>query len=60
MRYIGQQIARQIDIDLMNPAIGGFKLEQLMELAGLSVAQALYAVYPPKSHPDILVCCGTI
>ena len=33
-------------------------LAALMELAGLAVAQALYAEYPPSSHPRVLVVCG--
>ena len=31
---------------------------QLMELAGLSCAQALYRTFPPTSHPRVIVCCG--
>lgn len=42
----------------MNPSIGGFALEQLMELAGLSCAQAIHKVYPPDSHPRVLVVAG--
>lgn len=32
--------------------------EQLMELAGLSCAQALAKVYDNKKYPRVLVCCG--
>ena len=37
---------------------GAFSLDQLMELAGLSVSQAVYRVHPPASGPAILVACG--
>ena len=57
MRFLNQQLAQQIDVDLMS-STGGFVLEQLMELAGLSVAQAVSRVYSPQSHPLVLVCCG--
>jgi NAD(P)H-hydrate epimerase len=36
----------------------GFSLDQLMELAGLSVAQAVYKTHPPSSGPRILLACG--
>ncbi|KAK3077914.1 hypothetical protein LTS18_008923, partial [Coniosporium uncinatum] len=39
-------------------ATGGFSLDQLMELAGLSVSQALYKLHPPSSGKRILIACG--
>lgn len=36
----------------------GFSVDQLMELAGLSVAQSLASEYPPASHPRVLVIAG--
>jgi NAD(P)H-hydrate epimerase len=36
----------------------GFSLDQLMELAGLSVAQAVYKSHPPTSGPRVLLACG--
>ncbi|KAL7009405.1 hypothetical protein EMMF5_001036 [Cystobasidiomycetes sp. EMM_F5] len=42
---LGQREAQQLDVDLMSEE-GGFRLEQLMELAGLSCAQALQDAYP--------------
>ena len=42
---------------LMGPEFG-FSIDQLMELAGLSVASALCEVYPPRSHSRVLVLCG--
>jgi len=41
----------------MSPA-AGFSLDQLMELAGLSVASALAAEYPVASHRRVLVLAG--
>jgi NAD(P)H-hydrate epimerase len=37
---------------------GGFSLDQLMELAGLSVSEAVYRVHPPAKGPNVLVACG--
>ena len=36
----------------------GFSVDQLMELAGLSVASAVRAEYPPASHARVLVIAG--
>ncbi|RKP39440.1 YjeF N-terminal domain-containing protein [Dimargaris cristalligena] len=41
----------------MSPA-GGFVVEQLMELAGFSVAQAVTKEYPSTKYRQVLVCCG--
>ncbi|KAJ3218797.1 NAD(P)H-hydrate epimerase [Dinochytrium kinnereticum] len=51
---------------LMDPAKGGFSIFQvcmdtpdpLMELAGLSVAQAVLKAYPVANHPRVLVVAG--
>ncbi|UYV71115.1 APOA1BP [Cordylochernes scorpioides] len=52
-----QQEAIEIDQELFTEY--GFSVEQLMELAGLSVACAVYRSYPPTGRrPAILVCCG--
>ncbi len=40
--YLKQQEAIDLDTDLMSTP--GFSVDQLMELAGLSVASAIYAV----------------
>lgn len=37
---------------------GAFSIDQLMELAGLSVSQAVYKVHPPSKGRNILVACG--
>lgn len=52
----GQEEAAKIDEELMGPL--GFSVDQLMELAGLSVACSVYAEYPPSSHKRILVIAG--
>ncbi|RSH78009.1 uncharacterized protein EHS24_002460 [Apiotrichum porosum] len=57
IRYIGQKLAQHIDEELMSAA-GAFSLDQLMELAGLSCAQALAKSYPNTTHKRVLVCCG--
>ena len=57
LRYITAQVAQQIDEQLLSPQ-GGFSIDQLMELAGLSCAQAVYACYPPTEYPNVLVACG--
>ena len=56
--------AYNLDVELMESP--GFSLEQLMELAGLSVAEAVYEVVQPRSVDDgkdvkkkrILLVCG--
>jgi NAD(P)H-hydrate epimerase len=58
VRYLGQREAQDIDAELMDPERGGFTLQQLMELAGQSVACAVYKDFPPHSHPRINVVCG--
>ncbi|KAG8745987.1 hypothetical protein FRC10_006551 [Ceratobasidium sp. 414] len=63
----GTDPVNQIDEELMSAA-GAFSLDQstrnpdhpvqLMELAGLSCAQALAKVYDNTKYPRVLVCCG--
>lgn len=58
--YIGSSLARQIDESLM--ASPGFSIDQLMELAGLTVAQASHdfmsSYNKSISSQKILVLCG--
>jgi len=60
--YLDAKSAAALDEELMTTP--GFTLEQLMELAGLSVAEAVYTVVeeqrqPVKSStPQILLICG--
>lgn len=37
---------------------GAFSIDQLMELAGLSVSQAVYRVHPLNKGSRVLVACG--
>lgn len=37
---------------------GAFSIDQLMELAGLSVSQVVYRVHPPTKGNRVLVACG--
>mmetsp|Transcript_24 Transcript_24/g.34 ORF Transcript_24/g.34 Transcript_24/m.34 type:complete len:299 (+) Transcript_24:43-939(+) len=53
--YLNAKDAYNLDVELMTTP--GFTLEQLMELAGLSVAQAVYEVSPPPER-KILIICG--
>lgn len=57
LKTLGPEKAADLDGDLMSES-GGFSIDQLMELAGLSVSQAVYAVHPPSSGKRILVACG--
>ena len=37
---------------------GGYSIDQLMELAGLSCSQAVYKAHPPSAGTNILLACG--
>ena len=50
--------ARAADLDKELMSDGGFSLDQLMELAGLSVSEAVYRVHHPSQGKNILVACG--
>ena len=59
LKTLSASKAADLDKELMSS--NAFSLDQLMELAGLSVAQALYALHPLSSDnqsPKILVICG--
>ncbi|CAJ0961398.1 unnamed protein product, partial [Mesorhabditis belari] len=53
IRFLGQNEAIKIDEDLFNRF--GFKVEQLMELAGLATAQAVYD-WKPEAKKVLLLC----
>ncbi|KAI9648987.1 hypothetical protein NHQ30_001553 [Ciborinia camelliae] len=55
-KYLSAVNAAALDKDLMS--LGAFSLDQLMELAGLSVSQVVYKVHPPSQGRRILVACG--
>ncbi|XVE60559.1 hypothetical protein DITRI_Ditri05aG0138500 [Diplodiscus trichospermus] len=54
--YLTQQEAAEIDETLMGPL--GFSVDQLMELAGLSVATSIAEVYKPSEYNCVLAICG--
>jgi len=54
--YLSGKEAAELDEMLMGPL--GFSVDQLMELAGLSVATATAEEFPASSHPRVLVVCG--
>lgn len=56
LRHLTRAEASNLDGLLMSEAYG-FSIDQLMELAGLSVAQAVYETYGAHSG-SMLVCCG--
>jgi NAD(P)H-hydrate epimerase len=58
VRFLSQREAQDIDAELMDPARGGFTLQQLMELAGQSVACAIFKDFPPLSHARVNIICG--
>jgi hydroxyethylthiazole kinase-like uncharacterized protein yjeF len=57
--YLNATDAAAFDEELMNPDTFAFTLEQLMELAGLAVAQAVYQIVQEEpQRQNILVICG--
>ncbi len=54
--YLNAVDAAALDEELMSTP--GFSLEQLMELAGLAVAEAVYLGVPPSKARKILLVCG--
>eukprot|EP00963_Diacronema_lutheri_P011388 scaffold1386_cov342-Pavlova_lutheri.AAC.17 len=54
---VGAALSASIDDRLMSPPTH-YGLQQLMELAGLSVASSIREVYVPSQHPRVLVLCG--
>lgn len=56
VKYLSAKNAAALDKDLMS--VGAFSIDQLMELAGLSVSQAVYRVHPLRKGRRVLVACG--
>ncbi|CAF3530327.1 unnamed protein product [Fusarium graminearum] len=56
MSTLGAKAAAALDQELMTT--GAFSLDQLMELAGLAVSQAVYRLQPLESGRRVLVACG--
>ena len=56
--YMNAENAYKFDQDLMDKEQYSYSLQQLMELAGLSVAQATHDFWGAKESKRILVVCG--
>jgi len=56
LKTLGAKAAAALDQELMSTC--AFSIDQLMELAGLSVSQAVYRVQPLEKGRRILVACG--
>ncbi|KAI1198225.1 YjeF N-terminal domain-containing protein [Nemania serpens] len=56
LKTLSAKAAAALDQELMST--GAFSIDQLMELAGLSVSQVVYHVHPPSKGDRILVACG--
>ncbi|KAF2104118.1 apolipo protein A-I binding protein-like protein [Rhizodiscina lignyota] len=56
LRTLSAENAAALDKELMST--GAYSIDQLMELAGLSVSQAVYSVQPPNKGKRVLVACG--
>ncbi|OCL10722.1 meiotically up-regulated gene 182 protein [Glonium stellatum] len=56
LRTLSAKNAAALDSELMSA--GAFSIDQLMELAGLSVSQAVFKLQPPHKGKRILVACG--
>ena len=56
MKPLSAKTAAELDASLMSTL--GYTLEQLMELAGLSVAQSIYKEYNPIKYPNATIICG--
>ncbi|KAH8919961.1 YjeF N-terminal domain-like protein [Atractiella rhizophila] len=57
LKYLSSKSAALLDQLLMQPR-GPFTLAQLMELAGLAVAQCAARVFPPSKYKKVTVFCG--
>ena len=51
LKVVSSKLAAEIDKELMGPQIG-FTLQQLMELAGFSVAQAVCRQFPLRGKTE--------
>lgn len=56
LQTLSAAAATALDKELMST--GAFSIDQLMELAGLSVSQVVYRVHPPAKGNRVLVACG--
>ncbi|KAF9374314.1 hypothetical protein BGX21_004164, partial [Mortierella sp. AD011] len=58
VKYLSQRAAQAIDVELMSPTGGGFNFEQLVELAGFSVAQAISKEFSKDDYARVVVFSG--
>lgn len=56
IKYLNQEEAINLDKELFNDF--AFSVDQLMELAGLSVASVIAKCYPKPNHNKPVICCG--
>ena len=56
MQYLTQEQAKQLDVDLMGKY--KFSLSQLMEIAGLAVAQVVKREYDSEKYKSVIILCG--
>ncbi|KAI1741955.1 YjeF N-terminal domain-containing protein [Xylaria scruposa] len=56
LKTLSGKAAAALDKELMST--GAFSIDQLMELAGLSVSQVVYHVHPLSKGNRILIACG--
>lgn len=56
LRTLCPKAAAALDEELMSS--GAFSIDQLMELAGLAVSQAMYKLSPPSNSINVLVAVG--
>jgi NAD(P)H-hydrate epimerase len=56
VKFLSQREAQLLDLEMM--ASPGFSIDQLMELAGLSVAEAILKEYKAADFPRVLLVCG--
>ncbi|KAK7985689.1 YjeF N-terminal domain-containing protein [Apiospora saccharicola] len=56
IKTLSAKAAAALDKELMST--GAFSIDQLMELAGLSVSQVVYRVHPRNKGNRVLVACG--
>ncbi|TKX24955.1 NAD(P)H-hydrate epimerase [Elsinoe australis] len=56
LRTLSPKSAAALDAELMGPM--SYTIDQLMELAGLSVASCLPSLAPASTSPRVLIACG--
>lgn len=56
INYLKQEEAIKLDAELFSEY--GFSVDQLMELAGLSVASVIYKEYKLSQYSKPVICCG--